>query len=316
MHATVESKCHFMSVFGMLFMIRTRQQTAVNHWECPEKSCLDQSNYLWRFWSLWSFNCMFRAWGTYGGQSAHSTLHCSAVSSVWGGAMVSGIGAALWCFKEYSFESLFKWFLTTSCSTALMKPVSMVLNVMKFMHSATIIKAHISISADERSKPDGISNVTVVTFPNIVLWMVVWCFTRDADTFRGSGSIPIPNTIMLQSLISAAPKWIKVLQYIIFRSNGFQGSRDQSDQGKCWSCLRLGLTQKNLWSPLSLFRLAIKPITSSVIQSVQLTRSKCWNQDLNCWNNSSASASIEGGFMLTAIGRIQFCCFSYGRKLL
>ena len=29
----------------------------------------------------------------------------------------------------------------------------------------------------------------------------------------------IKNAIMLQSLISAAPKWIQVLQYIIFRSN-------------------------------------------------------------------------------------------------
>ena len=33
-------------------------------------------------------------------------------------------------------------------------------------------------------------------FPNIFLGMVVWCFGRDTDMFRGNGSLQ--NAIMLQ----------------------------------------------------------------------------------------------------------------------
>ena len=64
----------------------------------------------------------------------------------------------------------------------------MVLNVMPFVHSAAVNSAHISISADERIKTDGISKVVVTMFLNLVPWTVVWCFGRHADTFRGGGS--------------------------------------------------------------------------------------------------------------------------------
>ena len=65
----------------------------------------------------------------------------------------------------------------------------MVLNTETLVHIFTINRAHISISADKRIKKDEISNAVVVMFPNIVLWMIVWCFGRDSDTFRGIKSV-------------------------------------------------------------------------------------------------------------------------------
>ena len=85
--------------------------------------------------------------------------------------------------KDYSTEKL----LNGACSTVLLEPVSMVLNIMPFVHTAAINSAHISVSADEKIKVDGMSNV-ITMFPNVVLWTVVWCFGRHADTFRGGGS--------------------------------------------------------------------------------------------------------------------------------
>ena len=87
--------------------------------------------------------------------------------------------------KNYSSESL----LNGTCSTVLLKPVSMVFNTETLVvHTATINSARISVSLDEKIKEDSMSNVVVTMFPNVVLWMVVWCFGRHADTFRGGGS--------------------------------------------------------------------------------------------------------------------------------
>ena len=78
----------------------------------------------------------------------------------------------------------------------------MVLNVILLMHSATINSNHVSVSSDKWIKANGINNVVIMMFPNIVLWTVVCCFGRHADTFKGMNQIK--NAIMLQSLISAA----------------------------------------------------------------------------------------------------------------
>ena len=59
------------------------------------------------------------------------------------------------------------------------------------VHSAIINSTHISILSYKRTKADCLSNVLVMKFPNIVLWIVVWCFGRDADIFRGSESTPL-----------------------------------------------------------------------------------------------------------------------------
>ena len=85
--------------------------------------------------------------------------------------------------KDYSTEKL----LNGTCSTVLLEPVSMVLKAMPLVHTAATISAPISVSVDEKIKEDGMSYV-VKMFPNVVLWMVVWCFGRHADTFRGGGS--------------------------------------------------------------------------------------------------------------------------------
>ena len=82
-------------------------------------------------------------------------LQCS--QSSLRGSNCLGIGAALWC-KEYISNNL----LSDSCSTVL-------------------------LSEDEKTKEDCMSNVVVKMFPNIVLWMVVWCFGRHDDLFRHSG---------------------------------------------------------------------------------------------------------------------------------
>ena len=81
---------------------------------------------------------MFRAWGTYGKQVTYLDPHCSAVSLVWGGGIVSGIGAA-------SSEKL----VNGLSSTILLKPVSMVFNAEAVVHIAMINSTHISVSADE-----------------------------------------------------------------------------------------------------------------------------------------------------------------------
>ena len=95
-------------------------------------------------------------------------------------------GSSLLMFQSiYSSEKL----LNGTCSTVLLEPVSMVLNVMPFLHTAAINSAHISISADKRIKADGISNVVVTMFPNVVLQTVVWCFGRHAHKLRGGGSL-------------------------------------------------------------------------------------------------------------------------------
>ena len=86
--------------------------------------------------------------------------------------------------KDYSSEKL----LNGTCSTILLKPVSMVFNTEALVHTAMINSAHNSVSADEKIKEDCMSNVVVTMFPNVVLWMVVWCFGRHADTFRVGGS--------------------------------------------------------------------------------------------------------------------------------
>ena len=70
--------------------------------------------------------------------------------------------------KQYSSESFL-----SGCSTVLLKPVSMVLNVMPLMHSAATNSSHISVPYDERTKADCMSNVVIMMFPKIVLWMVV-----------------------------------------------------------------------------------------------------------------------------------------------
>ena len=86
--------------------------------------------------------------------------------------------------KDYSTEKL----LNDTYSTVLLEPVSMVLNAMPLVHTAAINSAPISVSADEKIKEDGMSNVVITMFPNVVLWTVVWYFGRHADTFRGGGS--------------------------------------------------------------------------------------------------------------------------------
>ena len=48
----------------------------------------------------------------------------------------------------------------------------MVFNAEAEVHTAMINSTHISVSADKRIKADLISNVIVMMFPNIVLWMV------------------------------------------------------------------------------------------------------------------------------------------------
>ena len=105
----------FMSVFFMLFMIRTYLTAKCSQSLSMLRSVMLKSikllQVLWSLWSLWSFDWMFRAWDTSGGKVANSNSHCSAVSTVWGGANVSGIGAALWCFKGIQLREPFKWFL-------------------------------------------------------------------------------------------------------------------------------------------------------------------------------------------------------------
>ena len=86
--------------------------------------------------------------------------------------------------KDYSTEKL----LNGTYSTVLLEPVSMVLNAMPLVHTAAINSTHISVSADEKIKEDDMSNVVVTMFPKVVLWTVVWCFGRHADTFRSGGS--------------------------------------------------------------------------------------------------------------------------------
>ena len=71
---------------------------------------------------------MFRAQGTYQRQVAN----CSAASSVSGGAIICGIGAALWCFKELQ--------LRESCKQ--LKPVLMVFNAESLVQIATINSTH------------------------------------------------------------------------------------------------------------------------------------------------------------------------------
>ena len=85
--------------------------------------------------------------------------------------------------KDYSSKKL----LNGTCSTVLLESVSMVLNVMPLVYTAAINSTLISVSANEKMKENSMSNV-VTMFPNVVLWMVVWCFGRHADTFRGGGS--------------------------------------------------------------------------------------------------------------------------------
>ena len=63
---------------------------------------------------------------------------------------------------------------------------------------------------------------------------------------------------------------------------------------------------------LSFISLATKFIAGSVIQSVLLTRSdssECWNQDLNCCNNSPASASFKKVLCLQRLGRYNPAAF-------
>ena len=57
----------------------------------------------------------------------------------------------------------------------------MVFNAEAEVHTAMINSTHISVSADKRIKADLISNVIVMMFPNIVLWMVVWSLGSHAD---------------------------------------------------------------------------------------------------------------------------------------
>ena len=108
-------------------------------------------------------------------------------------AFVSGIGAVLWCFKGIQLTELYFSKLSSeslvggSYSTVLLNPVSMVLNVMPFMHSATINSDDQRVP-HEGTKADGKSNVVVMMFRNVVLWTVFWCFGRHADTFRGGGT--------------------------------------------------------------------------------------------------------------------------------
>ena len=92
---------------------------------------------------------------------------------------------AVWCFKNDYSKSL----LIGACSTVLQKPVIMVFNAESHVHTPTINSFHISTSAAERIKTDRISSVVVVMFPNIVPWMVVWCFGSNTAMFRGSGSL-------------------------------------------------------------------------------------------------------------------------------
>ena len=57
--------------------------------------------------------------------------------------------------KDYSSEKL----LNGTCSTALLKPVSMVFNAEALVHTATTNSTDISVSADERIKEDCLSDV-------------------------------------------------------------------------------------------------------------------------------------------------------------
>ena len=107
----------------------------------------------------------------------------------------------------------------------------MVLNAESLVHTATVNSSPISISVNTRIKEDEISDVVVMKFPNIVLWMVVWCFGRDTDMFRGCGSKQNCHHAVVINFSST--KVNLTVQYIIFRSNiifrreGVQGSRDQ-----------------------------------------------------------------------------------------
>ena len=80
-----------------------------------------------------------------------------------------------WCFRELQPRESFKWYLFNCSAAASFNGVE----CRDSGHTATINSVHISISADERIKADSISNVVVLMFPEIVLWMVLWCFGRD-----------------------------------------------------------------------------------------------------------------------------------------
>ena len=131
---------------------------------------------------IWS-KCspLFRAWGTYGGHVAN----CNAANSVSVGAIVCGIGAIPWCFKELQLRDVlvqvfcwgqFQWWWMWRLWCTLQQ-----------------------------------SKVLIFLFHGcVVLWQRHW-YVQRGDNHK--------NAIVLQSLISATPKQIWELQYIIFRSN-------------------------------------------------------------------------------------------------
>ena len=110
---------------------------------------------LHAFCAVTELSILCRAVGIYRANVAD----CSTANSVSGGAIIGGNWAALCCPKALQLNCLNGY-----CSTVLLKPVSMVLNTEPLVHIATINSAHISISADEKIKVEGIIVFSLLCF--------------------------------------------------------------------------------------------------------------------------------------------------------
>ena len=100
-----------------------------------------------------------------------------------------------------------------------------------------------------RITEDCMSNVVFMIFSNDLFWMVVWCFGRHAEMFRGSGSNKKCHhaAVINFSSSAAAPK--STMQYIIVRSNPqFRVSRLKRSMrsGRVLELAEMGLALKNL----------------------------------------------------------------------